>query len=431
MTDFFKEFTGITNEQWLAQLQKDLKGKSAEGILQHHDLIEDLHFNAHVHHSENRWSELTPGALPYLRSGKFSDNSWVLNNVVNEESAKRTNEKALDLLMKGASGITLHLNNFGPEECQIAIENIGFAYITSTFVYSTQEQFDWLQQLKAQQAFQSVSYIFSGTTSIGRIEGGRNSLVDAAQVQKCGGNCAQEIAFALHNGHEKLFALLEEGLTIDDAVTQLKFRFGIGSNYFLEIVKYRVFRQLWSEVVGAYSPNHDCSAVPYIEAESISLNKSLRDPYTNLLRLTTEALSAILGGVDELTMHAFDAHSNSKNKEKHQRLVNNIALILQEESYMHLVIDAAGGSYSLEQLSALLSEKAWGLFQHYDHEQFCKAVSKKAALRKEMVENKSLKKVGINHFMNELQYEGEWFAPQDFEIGTELILERDCNLAVT
>jgi methylmalonyl-CoA mutase len=428
MTDFFKEFTDINNEQWLAQLQKDLKGKSAEGILQHHDPIEDLCFLAHVHHDENRWNNLTPGALPYLRSGKFTDNSWVLNNSINEECPKKTNKKALDLLMKGASGITLHLNNFSPEECQIAIENIGFAYITSTFLFGTKAQFEWLKKIRDQQDFQSVSYLFSGKHDFGRIEGGRNSLIDAAQVQKCGGNCAQEIAFALHDGHEKLFALLAEGLNIDDAVTQLKFRFGIGSNYFLEIVKYRVFRQLWAEVVRAYSPNHDCSALPYIEAESISLNKSLRDPYTNLLRLTTETLSAIMGGVDELTLHAFDARSNSKNKEKHQRLVNNIALILQEESYMHLVIDAAGGSYSLEQLSALLSEKTWSLFQHYAHEHFCKEIAKKAALRKQMLENKSLKKVGINHFMNELQYEGEWSEPEVYEVGTELILERDCNL---
>lgn len=274
----------------------------------------------------------------------------------------------------------------------------------------------------------SNSFIASKGDEHESIQGVRTILIDAAQVPKCGGNCTQEIAYALKEGHDRLFDLLDKGLKIDDAVTQLKFRFGISGSYFFEMVKYRSFRRLWSEIIYAYEPTHECSAVPFIEAETISLNKSLKDPYTNLLRLTTESLSAILGGIDELTLHAFDAQSNSLLIEKHQRLVNNIALILQEESYMNVVIDPAGGSYSLEELTDKLTNKAWSLFQKFDEDIFKADLKKVAAMRIKNIEEKKNIKVGINAYMNQKKHNSKWNNPSEFNVGRELILERDCKI---
>lgn len=428
MGDFFNEFEGSSEQQWLDRLTSDLKGKSPQGILDHEDKIEEVLFSANKHHSQNKWSDETPGSLPYTRTGKLNDNSWIINNYISGKNAKEINTKALYFLMKGATGITIDLKHFSIEECQEAIKEIGIEYIHITFYYSTTEQFHWLKELKSNRKLMSASFINSNESNFGLIEGVRNFLIDASQVQKSGGNNAQEIAFALYKGHEKLFELLESGCKVDDAVALLKFRFGIGSNYFFEIAKYRCFRRLWAEIILAYKPKHDCSAVPFIEAETSSLNKSLRDPYTNLLRLTTESLSAMLGGIDELTIHPFDVKSDSKKKDKHQRLGNNIALILQDESYMHLVIDPAGGSYSIEQLTIDLSNKAWELFQYFNFDEFKISVKEKADLRIKLIEEKTMKKVGINHFMSEQDHPGEWNAPEYYEIGTELILERDCKI---
>jgi methylmalonyl-CoA mutase len=429
MSNFFNDFEGSTKEQWNSRLEADLKGKAKAGILEHHDEIEDISFHSDIHFSQNEWTTDTPGTLPYTRTGKFKDNTWVINNFINEIDPQAANKKALDRLMKGATGIIIHLNGYTKEECERAIQEIGLEYIHSTFYYSTEEQYNWLKGLKQTRPLLSASFINIGSKNFLPIDGVRNILIDAAQVPKCGGNCAQEVAFALYKGHEKLYELLESGkYQIDEAVPQLKFRFGISSNYFFEMVKYRCFRRLWSEIVLAYNPKHDCSSVPFIEAETISLNKSLKDPYTNLLRLTTESLSAILGGVDELTLHSFDAKSNAPNIEKHQRLVNNIALILQDESYMNLVIDPAGGSYSLEKLTSELTDKAWTLFQEFDLKSFKQAIKEKAQKRIELIEKKEHKKVGINHFMNEGEYPGKWNEPEVFELGSELILERDCKI---
>jgi methylmalonyl-CoA mutase len=428
MSNFFNEFEGVNSEAWLSRLEADLKGKPAKGILDHHDEIEGISFKAHVHKDNNRWSQDTPGNAPFGRTGKYKDNAWIINNVVNEIKAEEANKKALNFLMKGASGIILYLNDFTVQDCNVAIQKIGLEYIHSTFYYTTDEQYNWLKKLKQEKKLLSSSFIAVEGNHRAPLDGVRTVLIDASQVQKCGGNCVQEIAFALKNGHDQLFNLMESGLPIDDAVTQLKFRFGISSNYFFEMAKYRSFRILWNEIITAYNPQHECSAVPFIEAETISLNKSLKDPYTNLLRITTESLSAILAGVDELTLHAFDAKSNSPYIDKHQRLVNNIALILQEESYMNIVIDPSGGSYSIEELTNSLSNTAWSIFQQFDMSTFKKDINKIAQMRIKKTKEKENIKVGINAYMNPDVNDYLWNKPEKFLLGSELILERDCKI---
>jgi methylmalonyl-CoA mutase len=171
--------------------------------------------------------------------------------------------------------------------------------------------------------------------------GGEPALsVSAVEAHEQGATAVQEVAYALAKGA----ALLADGR---DVVT---IGFAIGSNHFMEIAKIRSARLLWSAVASAFGVQGDVR----IHARTAGENKTLYDPYVNMLRVTTEALSAVLGGCDSLTITpcGFDAH-----------LAENVHHILREEGHLDKVLDPAAGSYYVESLTDALSAKAWALFQ--------------------------------------------------------------------
>ena len=139
----------------------------------------------------------------------------------------------------------------------------------------------------------------------------------------------------------------------------MTFVFAVGSLYFLEIAKLRAARLAWAQAVAAFGPANPDSARARLHVRTARINKSLYDPYTNLLRATTEALSAAIGGCDRLAVEAFgfDEH-----------LAVNVQRILKEESLIDAVADPAGGSYYVEALTDALARAAWTEFQQVEAE---------------------------------------------------------------
>jgi methylmalonyl-CoA mutase len=188
-------------------------------------------------------------------------------------------------------------------------------------------------------------------------------VINAYGLQQTGANATQELAFSLSTANECLGVLLEAGMNIDQAAACIHFSVGITANYFYSIAKIRALKELWSSIVDAYSPIHSCSKNCVITAVSGPMNKSLKDPYTNLLRQTTEGLSAAVAGVDSLLIHPYTCASSHPSLELAERMATNISLLLKEESYLHSVNDPMGGSYAIEQLTTQFSGQAWDLFQ--------------------------------------------------------------------
>ncbi len=153
----------------------------------------------------------------------------------------------------------------------------------------------------------------------------------------------QELAFTLAEASDRM----AEGRDVAGLA------FGIGSVYFMEIAKLRASRMLYARVAEAYGRGTETR----IHAVTALSNKSIYDPWTNLLRSTTEALSAVLGGADWL--HVQPAGYPA-------RLARNIQLILKEEAHMDRVADPAGGSWFIESLTASLAAEAWKLFQQVE-----------------------------------------------------------------
>jgi len=146
----------------------------------------------------------------------------------------------------------------------------------------------------------------------------------------------------------------------------MRFCVALGPSFFLEVAKLRALRLLWSEVVAAYGGS-PASARVHLHARTSRWNKTAFDPHVNLLRGTTEALAAVIGGVDSLHIAPFDEPLR-RATELSRRVARNTQLVLAEECELRHVADPAGGSYAVEWLTDGLARRGWELFQQVERE---------------------------------------------------------------
>jgi methylmalonyl-CoA mutase len=191
--------------------------------------------------------------------------------------------------------------------------------------------------------------------------------VNATLWCEAGGSAAQELAFALAAGVEYLRELQRRG--IDPAVTaaRLRFSFAIGPQFFTEIAKFRAFRLLWSRAVSAFGAKVEASARTAVHARTGRWNKTAYDPQVNLLRATTEALSAVFGGCDSLHIGPYDEVVGATD-DFSRRIARNVHTLLAEEFHFTATADPAGGSWYVEKLTDDLARQAWTLFQETEKE---------------------------------------------------------------
>ena len=188
--------------------------------------------------------------------------------------------------------------------------------------------------------------------------------IDSSAYRDSGANVVQELAFALGTAVEYMRSLERRGIAVEQIATRLMFAFAIGPEFFTEIAKLRAFRMLWYKVVESCGARQS-GFTAKIHSRSSSYDKTCHDPHVNLLRATTEALSAILGGCDSLEIGSFDSIYKSPDSFS-IHLARNIQLILREESHTDKIIDPAGGSWYIEKLTAQIADKAWALFQEIE-----------------------------------------------------------------
>jgi methylmalonyl-CoA mutase len=162
-------------------------------------------------------------------------------------------------------------------------------------------------------------------------------------------------------GSEYMAILTDREITPDDAASKIRFSFAVGSNYFFEIARLRAARLLWSHISGAYNPVKNENTKMMIHCVTSSRNKRVEDPYVNLLRTQTEAMSAVLGGADSITVEPFDKTFKEPD-EFSERIARNQQLLLKEEAYFDKVTDPAGGSWYIEKLTSVIADEAWKLF---------------------------------------------------------------------
>jgi methylmalonyl-CoA mutase len=179
-----------------------------------------------------------------------------------------------------------------------------------------------------------------------------------------GGNAIQELAFVLTTGVEYLRAMQERGLDIESVAPRMGFGFAVGTQFFMEIAKLRAARILWAQVVEAFGGSAEAQKM-HLHIRTSAWNKTVYDPYVNMLRTTVEAFAGSMGGCNSMHVAPFDEIMRQPD-EFSRRIARNTQLILQQECNFNRLIDPAGGSWYVESLTDQLARAAWGLFQEVE-----------------------------------------------------------------
>lgn len=231
--------------------------------------------------------------------------------------------------------------------------------------------------------------------------------IRADLVLEAGASAIQQLGVAIAAGVERLAKLCDDR-PVDIAAREIEFVFAVGSTYFFEIAKLRAARMLWSQAVAAFAPSDLASCRMHLHVRTARLNKSCSDPHTNILRVTTEAMSAAIGGCETLTVEpfGFDEH-----------LAIGVQRVLAEESHLNVVADPAGGSYYIEALTDGLARAAWKLFQKIEaaggYSQALAAgwlaeeIAQSRAAREKAVSSRRKALVGVNNYPDLTSRTGE------------------------
>jgi methylmalonyl-CoA mutase len=391
----FDQFPPVSSEEWMNRINADLKGtdfskliwKTNEGFdVKPFYRVEDI--------EQLRYINTLPGEFPYMRGTKTQNNNWYIRQNIEVSDYSEANLKALNILMKGVDSLGFILSDpesINEENFRLLLRNIQLEMIEVNFLSNgkAKEILDLIIRFTEERRLDKTKIngaieadplgilmrkgnlcipVESGFDYLATLAGSsvvfpnlRTVHINASYFNNSGADIVQELAFGLSMGSEYLTQLNDRGLGVDFAASRIRFGFGIGSDYFLEIAKLRAARLLWSVVVNGFKPENIEKLKMEIHCSTSKRNKKTDDPYLNMLRTQTEAMSAILGGTDSLTVGPFDMTFRQPD-EFSERIARNQQLLLKEESYFDKVADPAAGSYYIENLTDLIAENSWKLF---------------------------------------------------------------------
>ncbi|NDV65062.1 methylmalonyl-CoA mutase small subunit [Bacteroides sp. 224] len=425
----FSDFSPVSTEQWMEKVTADLKGadyekklvwKTNEGFkVKPFYRMEDIEGLATLN--------ALPGEYPYLR-GTRKNNNWLIRQEIRVTDPKEANAKALDLLNKGVDslGFSINAKELSAEYIATLLEGVHAPAIELNFstcqghvvklaellvAYFDKKDYD-VKELRGSINFDYYNKMLTKGKEKGDVVQIAKALLEAIQplpyyrvlnvnaltLNNAGAYISQELGYALAWGNEYMQQLTEIGIPAGLIAKRIKFNFGVSSNYFMEIAKFRAARMLWANVVASYKPESlsdcenrgpngecRCAGRMQVHAETSSYNLTLFDAHVNLLRTQTEAMSAALGGVNSMTVTPFDKTYQTPD-EFSERMARNQQLLLKEESHFDKVVDPAAGSYYIENLTVSIAKQAWEIFLKVQEEGGFYAALKAGSVQKEINE---------------------------------------------
>ncbi|MDH3616853.1 MAG: methylmalonyl-CoA mutase [Gammaproteobacteria bacterium] len=186
-----------------------------------------------------------------------------------------------------------------------------------------------------------------------------NSIsISGYHMQEAGATCAQELAYTIADGIEYVRTAIDSGLNVDKFAPRLSFFFAIGMNFFMEVAKLRAARLLWSTLMAEkFAPENPKSLMLRTHCQTSGVSLTADGPYNNIMRVTTQAMAAALGGTQSLHTNSFD-EALALPTDFSAGIARNTQLVLQEESGITDVVDPLAGSYYVEKLTADLAAEA-------------------------------------------------------------------------
>lgn len=358
--NLFSEFESISAKQWKQQIQFELKGADYNETLVW-ESAEGIKVKPFYHNDE---TEINLNAIVPAKPFAIVQNIFV-------HDVKKSNIRALETLQRGAESIrfTIENNTISIEELMrnLPTENVNYyfniPFLPVEFVRKIEEfstknnthffiQVDPIGQLaKEGNWFENLEKDFEKLNTIASKTSVPFLTISSGIYQNAGANIVQQLAYTLAQANEYFNRIpaINQPITIEVAV---------GTNYFFEIAKLRALRILFNTLATEYDHEFDC----HIIATPTKRNKTLYDYNVNMLRTTTECMSAIIGGADAVANLPYDALYH-KDNEFGDRISRNQLLILKHESYFDKVNNPADGAYYIETLTEQLAEKALELFK--------------------------------------------------------------------
>lgn len=422
-TKLFSEFPYPTYEEWRQAAEKTLKGapfekrlvtKTYEGIdlqpLYRQEDVADLPF-----------IDSLPGFPPYVRSANVSGyrvSSWEVAQELPYGTPEEFNEATRLCLQRGQTAVTLVLDQASLSGVDADQAQAGEVGIMGTSISTLGDLAKALEGIDLDQTpvfvqAGAVAFPFAAAlVAVARQQGAsatklrgcvgmdplstlahrgtlarslertydmmaqltawareraphlRTIAVQGQPYHDGGGSAVQELAFVIATAVEYVREMLARGLSIDDVAPRMLFSFSIGSNFFMEIAKLRAARLVWAKVARAFGGNDESQKL-IMHVRTSAYNKTVYDPYVNMLRTTTEAFAGVLGGSNSMHVAAFDEIKQPPD-EFSRRIARNTHIILDQECNLSKVIDPAGGSWYVESLTDSLAKESWKLFQEVE-----------------------------------------------------------------
>ena len=413
------DFPAVSTDEWTAKINADLKGadfqkklvwKTPEGF--------DVFPFYRAESVENLQTlNSAPAKFPFVR-GNEENNDWLVRQDIDVKCAVEANKKALDVLNKGVNslGFVIQKDMLSAKFIEELLSGIQAESVELNFricvtrakeltkilvdYFSTNKynldnlqgsiNFDPINKMLLKGKKLDLNFIVEHIVPLVKeaknLPSYRVVNVNAVSLSDAGAYSTQELGYALAWGVQYLNILIDNGIDACTAAKSLKFNFGVGGNYFMEIAKFRAARLLWAKIVEQYNPQcacgdncntmaeNDvdfcpCAAKMQIHAQTSLFNMAIFDAHVNLLRSQTEAMSATIAGVNSLTVTPFDVVYKNAD-EFSERIARNQQLLLKEESHFDKVVDASAGSYYIENLTISIAEQAWKLFLETEEKGF-------------------------------------------------------------
>jgi methylmalonyl-CoA mutase len=397
----FSEFPPVTTADWEAKIREDLKGadyakklirKTLDNItIKPYYTSEDL--------SEITYLDQKPGVFPFVRGDKTCCNHWEIRQDFLVTDVDTAIEKAQTALSRGATSVGFDLTGKGDlyyHDFRKLISEIDHSSVQVHFIVGDtgRQILDFLikaldelnidrAEFKGSVEFDPLSHLAASggfyyneqddmddagklLFSVKELPGLRVLAVKSHLFSDSGATIVQELAIGLSMISDYLVRLTDEETNAADVAQHMQWNMGVGSDYFMEIARLRAARQLFAALMSSFGPEFKESPI-FIHSITTKWNKTLYDPHVNILRLTTEAMAAALGGCNSLLVRPFDSTYNESG-DFSERLARNIQIILKEESYFGKVVDPAAGSYYIESITHSLIESAWALFLKIDEQ---------------------------------------------------------------
>jgi methylmalonyl-CoA mutase len=364
--NLLQEFPPVSTQAWEEAIRKDLKGADyAKKLIWQ---TEDGFAAKPYYRAEDivglEYLDAAPGKFPYVRSDRATGD-WRIREEIDAVDPAKANHAARSAAAAGAEEIAF-LNADIKFASDLAILLVNLQDVPVHFEDANESLIRLLI------ARQTKSLVSTGFDPLKNLDFAAEVVATAPSTlvpftihgdkfEESGATSVQEVGFTLAAGIDFLAEVQSRKLDINRAAASIKFSFAIGSSYFFQIAKLRAFRLLWARAFESFGGTCE-RARARIHARTSRWNETIYDPHVNILRGTTEAMSAALGGADSISVAPFDECYKAPD-EASRRLARNTQILIKQEALLSRVADPGGGSYYVEILTDFIAREGWKTMQ--------------------------------------------------------------------